>query len=783
MARQRNGERWTVIAFVPAVALLGVIGLLALVPKIHDEDAAKREVISQIALVSAESASVTDQYLGAAESSASVLGRLAFAGESPTAAEFTFELWSVFSVHAHLDGAFFGFPDGEFIYVSRAAHDEDISFRVKYIEIDDNGNRQVNLATTNDSFEIIDVQVDNTDTYDPTKRSWYVSAEANAGPVWTDPYIFFDSQNPGITHARPLYGDDGELFAVVGIDLRLAELAGFLEQRAPSVNGAAFVVNERGKVIAGSESTVRSPLSAEDARDAWDVDTDGGWTRWQDDGDGPIAVSIQQVSSTAPWQLVVSAPETDFLAELRAEAQRLTTAFMLAGLIGSLFLLLLTARLAARVRSLRNAATSDAMTGLANRESIRNELEAVLGDHRNRAVGVMIIDIDKFKTINDTHGHLAGDRVLLEAAARLKERVGHRATIGRLGGDELIVVMTADSPTEIETVAHEVHTDLVAPIDAGQVTIDVGFSIGVTVKQPHESKGPGVMLREADVALYASKNQRSGVTRFVEALSLPSARSRDRARELTQAIHGGQFELCFQPEVSLSDRSIVGAEALLRWNHPERGFLPAAEFVDDLEQLQLLSELLPQLIRDAAAFAQHQPSPFMIRVNVAAAQLLDPRLVALVQSAMQQTPNASWCLEITERSVMEVATRARQTLETLREMGVTIALDDFGTGYSSLAELQNLPVDSIKIDRTFVNDLTHAGKDRGIAGTILGLGFRLGLDVVAEGIETETQLDILRSLGCSRGQGYLFAPAVKPTDALWSAGVLTTTTDYEPAPA
>ncbi len=512
-----------IAALIPLGALAAAIGLLILVSKVHNEDTARQEMLANVDLIANESAAVTDGYLGAAESGAEVLTRLhqpqgddtpssdLLADTEPVLAS----LWAVMSVHPQLDGAFVGFPDGGFVFLRRDGED----FSAKIITIEPENERTVELRSIDADFTTRSVQPNVEDSYDPRDRPWYQEAVELEAPVWTDPYTFFETGEPGVTHARPVVDTNNEVTAVIGLDVRLTALITFLGDRRPSSTSTVSVVNGRGELIAGTENESSLEVDLE----LISATGEAGVTKLATTADGPAAVSIKPVVDTAPWHLVVSAPEADFLSGLRENADRLALTSFLAIVAASAVLWAVAVRMLSRVGELHRAATCDSLTGLANRETVREDLNHRINKPDGAVVAVLIIDIDRFKTINDTYGHLAGDLVLTESAKRLTDNPSTRTgcrdhQVGRLGGDELIVVFEAPSVGNAYLSTLEVHSRLQQPFSLGDQLDDqrlnVGFSIGLSWQPLGEKRSAADLLREADIALYRSKAHGGGVSSF-----------------------------------------------------------------------------------------------------------------------------------------------------------------------------------------------------------------------------------------------------------------------------
>ncbi|MDE1146134.1 MAG: EAL domain-containing protein [Azospirillaceae bacterium] len=421
-------------------------------------------------------------------------------------------------------------------------------------------------------------------------------------------------------------------------------------------------------------------------------------------------------------------------------------------------------------------ATHDTLTGLPNRLLLQRRLDTVLkrrerraynpeqGDRQGRAAGrggiaLFFMDLDRFKHINDSLGHDVGDRLLQAVAGRLRDCLGADDMLGRLGGDEFLVVTeTAFEPVDAAVLAERLLKALEAPlmVEGGHL-LHAGVSIGVALAADG-AENASTMLRQADTALYAAKSAGRGQYRFFSREMSERAENRlSTESNLRQALGTGSFELFYQPKVRAADRALVGAEALVRWKHDGKLVQPGA-FMTVAEDSGLIMELgswvLEQAIREATHWTKLLPG-FHIAVNVSARQIIAPGFVERVRDCLSRNGVAGDRIEIeVTESVMVDSTRSLEVLWRLKRLGVRIAVDDFGTGFSSLSYLRQMPIDTLKIDRTFVQDLP---RDSAIAAMILTLGARLGLEVVAEGVEREEQLMWLVAEGCPVVQGFFIA--------------------------
>jgi diguanylate cyclase (GGDEF)-like protein len=423
------------------------------------------------------------------------------------------------------------------------------------------------------------------------------------------------------------------------------------------------------------------------------------------------------------------------------------------------------------VAQLNHDSTHDSLTGLLNRGGFRFLLERSLSEPL--PLSVLLMDLDRFKEINDTLGHHYGDLLLQQIARRLEHSLRSADVLARLGGDEFAVLLKGVSHDEVFETAERLRDALAEPLQLQGVDIEVSASIGIELVDGADldASGPGAraprqsaeaVMQHADVAMYAAKRDGAGVQIYQDTLRESSVRRLALAGALRGAIDERQFFLHYQPQVSLRDGTIAGAEALLRWTHPLYGTVPPDEFIALAEQGGLIRELtryvLDVALADCAVWAA-AGHPMSVSVNLSVRNLLEPDLVDVVETLLSRhgVPAARVVLEITETQLMADPERTGQTLHDLADLGLRLSIDDFGTGYSSLAYLRRLPVSEIKIDKTFVGDLSRDGTDTAIVEAITQLGHTLGLSVVAEGVEDTGTHARLASLGCDYVQGYHLA--------------------------
>jgi diguanylate cyclase (GGDEF)-like protein len=421
-----------------------------------------------------------------------------------------------------------------------------------------------------------------------------------------------------------------------------------------------------------------------------------------------------------------------------------------------------------REESRRNEhqALHDALTDLPNRAALQARIDEVLagGPAPGRSVALALVDLDRFREVNDTLGHSHGDELIREMGRRLLEHVGADGTVARLGGDEFGVLLPdVAGAAGAERAAEALRCVLRAPAEVDGVALVVEAGVGLSLS-PGDANDASEMLRHADVALYVAKRSHAGVSVYDRAEDEHSPGRLRLLADLARAIDGGELVLHYQPKCAL-DGTVRGVEALVRWRHPERGLLAPDEFIPAAERTGLIHSLTDVVLDAALAQARRWDdagSPTAVAVNVSTRTLLDPGFAerVLAHLAAHRTPASLLGLEITETTIMEDPERALAVLTRLADAGVRLSIDDFGTGYSSLAYLKSLPVHELKFDRSFVAGMTSSERDRVIVDSTVALGRRLGLDVVAEGVEDEDTRVALGDLGCELAQGFLFCRPV-----------------------
>ncbi|QZD88083.1 EAL domain-containing protein [Qipengyuania psychrotolerans] len=413
----------------------------------------------------------------------------------------------------------------------------------------------------------------------------------------------------------------------------------------------------------------------------------------------------------------------------------------------------------------------DSLTGLANRHRMSKRLASTLKAFHasQRSCALFMLDLDRFKQVNDTHGHPAGDDLLKQVANRIERIVGNKGEIGRLGGDEFqIMLQDIDDRAELGELADRLIKMISQPYQVNDARVTIGTSVGIAVS-PFDGVEPEELIKAADLALYGAKNKGKGCYRFYNVDMRDGAQTRNQIEtDLRRAMEEGELRMYYQPIVSAKDHNLKCLEALIRWEHPERGFIPPSQFIPVAEEIGMIIELGDWALREVCREASTWPFELRVAVNVSAIQFAHDDFPRRVKEALQDTgmPAARLELEITESVFVGDAARTQQIFEELKRIGVRLALDDFGTGYSSLSYLQKAPFDKIKIDRAFVQGATEKGNNNpAIMSAIVSLAESLKMETVAEGVETKDELNLVKERGASHIQGFIFSPAI-PHDEL-----------------
>jgi diguanylate cyclase (GGDEF)-like protein len=425
-----------------------------------------------------------------------------------------------------------------------------------------------------------------------------------------------------------------------------------------------------------------------------------------------------------------------------------------------------TEGLEAANRQLRHLATHDTLTGLPNRVLLEDRLQQAMAhaDRNQQQFALLVCDLDRFKLINDSLGHRAGDTLLQEVALRLSGAVRAIDTVARLGGDEFVVILSAIADrAEAETIARRAIEAFQAPVLIDGIDLHTSPSIGIAY-YPEDGASVEALIAHADAAMYCAKqNGREKIQCFAPGMSAGTSNKVKLESDLHRALAQGQFELHYQPKVDTATGAVRSAEALIRWRHPERGLVSPSEFIPIAEECGLIAQIsawvLGEACRQTRAWQLLGLPLLRVGVNLSASEFRHGSLVETIGRALHEAGLEPRFLEVelTESVVMSNPEESIAILEQLSAMGVLVSVDDFGTGYSSMSYLRRLPIDKLKIDRAFINELTARPDDASIVQAIVSLAHSLRLKVVAEGVETAGQLEFLKRLGCDQYQGYLFS--------------------------
>ncbi len=432
-------------------------------------------------------------------------------------------------------------------------------------------------------------------------------------------------------------------------------------------------------------------------------------------------------------------------------------------------------QMAINTAKLEKMAMFDVLTGLPNRNMLTFQIEKQLaGSIRDdRLVALMFMDLDDFKKVNDSHGHDVGDKLLKAAAMRISKPIRESDIASRFGGDEFVILLSnIESKKHVDTVAKKLIEEFKEPIIVDGVTFYVSISIGIAITN-HSRATPVELLRHADIAMYEAKAKKGAEYRVYDAtMNLKVMQKVELESEAREALRDNQFSLALQPQIEMHTGRLVGFEALLRWQHPKKGNISPADFIPLLENTSFMLELDYWVItRSTYLIRELKNSGYpdvKMAINLSAGQFLDPSLPEFLQQQIIKNDIApdQVCLELTETVLVSDIKRATTIMQNIRDMGCMLAIDDFGTGYSSLSYLKSLPADYIKIDRSFVANIASSADDRNIVHSTISMVRNMGMQVVAEGIETSEQYELLCHFDCNLGQGYLISRPI-PEVNIW----------------
>ncbi len=580
-----------------------------------------------------------------------------------------------------------------------------------------------------------------------------------------------DADRSGVVFSVPFYGPDGMLAGSVSAIILSNALRALLpEQDFALINNEyhyASRPSQQGQERASAEWVVNAKP---DPRLIYSE-----------------VIPVAERDPRSQWALWVGYPNSSFFHGAEAKAARYfeVSGYCVAGLLTLAAFVcwmlmrrninlarstsrVLEQRVAERTAEIRHMAIHDALTGLPNRTMLREKTEdALTRVHRGEGLAVHCLDLDHFKQVNDTLGHPVGDTLLKAVTLRLQHCVREIDVVARLGGDEF-VILQADlrSPDEAGTLAQRIVDSIAKPFEVDGHQVVVGASIGVALA-PADGDDSDTLLRNADIALYRAKLEGRGTYHSFEP-GMDARLQERRALELSlrHAVVAQEFVLHYQPLVDSQSEEITGFEALLRWNHPERGLVAPADFIPIAEEIGLIVPIGEWVIRQACMDAATWPKPLKVAVNLSPVQFKNQMLTHTVVSALDRSELAPSRLEleITESVLLAANESTMRTLHYLRGLGVKIAMDDFGTGYSSLSYLRSFPFDKIKIDRSFVQEIAETSDSVAIIHAVAALGASLGMTTTAEGVETAEQLEKIREHGCAEVQGYYFSRPIPNTE-------------------
>lgn len=438
--------------------------------------------------------------------------------------------------------------------------------------------------------------------------------------------------------------------------------------------------------------------------------------------------------------------------------------------IALLFASVISRKLNEKTAVLRHQVTHDALTGLPNRSLLHEQLsKSISKADATVNMALLVMDINRFREINDTLGYDFGDQLLLEIGARIQQTLPENAYLARLGGDEFSVFLTDANEQQAHAYAQHVLGSMHEPVNVNQVELEISLSIGLALFPQHADDADS-LVRYADVAMHQARESHTSIMYYNGEKDGHSVRSLLLGTELRQAISNGQFVLFYQPKVSLASGEVSGLEALIRWDHPTLGLIPPDDFIGLAEQTGAIQELTCWVLEEALFFLRKLHRRGMqldIAVNISTQCLRDFQLKPHIMELLKQTGVASsdLTLEITENVMMQDIAFAQEVLESLHQLGLRISIDDFGTGFSSLAYLNHLPVDELKVDRSFVLGMQESNDDQAIVESVVGLAHTLGCSVVAEGVEDQEALSTLENMNCDTAQGYYISKP-QPADVM-----------------
>ena len=588
----------------------------------------------------------------------------------------------------------------------------------------------------------------------------------NAGLVISEPIAARNTPNWVVTLSRRLEHPDGQFFGLIQAAIPAVFFENFFRGLDAGDDGVIalydtearlFVRTRDGKVPVGEIESATGLAAALAKRQ-----TRGQFVTRHATDDLPRQYTWRHI---APYNLVVAVgfSRDEVLADWRTQARMTAVAGAALTLVIAVQLMLWARSHNTIARDAAHRAERDALTDLNNRAGIHARLAEGIVDaaHTRSLLALIVLDLDNFRQINDVLGHDEGDRLIAVVGRRLGDEFGSRADCARLGGDEFAMVIEVDDDAALAHFMNQAIEVVSRPVLCGKHDLRLFASAGVAV-YPDDGQSVEVLFQHAEIAMYEAKaRDRSRWYRFDQSMSERVSENLALDFELRLALQRNEFLLYYQPQFQARDGALVGFEALVRWQHPQRGLLPPGAFIARAEATGLIAELGQWVLREACRQTRAWQTAGLpvvrVAVNLSARQFRDVQLVDTVRAALAESALAPELLELelTESLTMLFAERVIEQLDSLHALGIRLAIDDFGTGYSSLAYLKRFPIDTLKIDRSFVCDLPDDEDDTAIVDAVISMGHRLGLRIIAEGVETDAQRDLLTRMACDDIQGYL----------------------------
>jgi len=630
-------------------------------------------------------------------------------------------------------------------------------------------------------------------TTGPEKIGWhFLTATAAGSAIWCTHFIAMLAYDPGAPVAFDAVLTIVSLLVAIGGALVSFVIATSGSGRLPSIVGGSLL----GVSIAAMHYTGMFAYRVQGIVD-WDMTylmasivlsvvlsavslhlaVNGKFNRRLAAASGVLALAIVSLHFTGMTAFKITPLSTAGAFTDHAALQAMALAIALVGMIvvgtGLVSYLIDDRTRADSYQRLRQMAMNDSLTGLPNRASFNDRLDREIraaGNTGNR-IALICIDLDRFKEINDVRGHSSGDEVLRTLALRMSDLLHDGEFVARLGGDEFAAIHHAHSGEALNGFLARIETAMFKPIRIGDFDVNPGASIGVAL-YPEDADTKEMLINNADLAMYRAKADRTTAVCFYEQGMDETVRARRTlAGELREALDNNELDLHYQVQTAVSTGEVRGYEVLLRWKHPKHGFIPPSEFIPLAEETGLILQLGEWVLRTACAAATSWTPAYKIAVNLSPVQLSHADLPKLIHEILLETqlPASRLELELTESTIIADKVRTLHILRQIKQLGVTIALDDFGTGYSSLETLRSFPFDTIKLDRSFMSEVETSPQAKAIIRAVLALGKSLSIPVLAEGIETQSQLSLLDAEGCDAAQGfYLGRPA--PLDQIMISG-------------